>query len=735
MTPALIDQNDSLERQNEKLLKITAALMRRVEDSTNASGAAYTQFRRAAMLEQEVRARTHDLERALNLLNESNARLAQANRETEAARSNLDNAIETVQEGFALFNPAEDLVLCNSRFGMHMPDIRTHLLPGLSFANYVDLVSRSRHLSLPGGETPADWARRRMARHTDSHVIFNVRMNHNRWAQVSEHRTPDGGTVIIQTDVTDIMRVERQERDRILDDQARLIRATLEHIVQGLCIFDNKLRLVGWNNRASELLAIPATRFQMGAQFASLFKRFRNDIALENGMTVDAIEAWVSNTSDRAPLSFEIQRGRSNILSVFAQEMPDKGFVISFTDVTAERVAAQALYDANEQLEQRVVDRTEELAAALTDAERANASKSRFVAAASHDLLQPLSAAKLYVASLGGTGQDKETGEIAAKAESALISVEQILEALLDISKLDSGRASVHVTEVSLEKLFKQLGDALGPVAQAKGLDLRIMPTRATVYSDVTYLRRILQNLMSNAIRYTVRGRILVGARRCGNFLRIEVWDTGVGIAEDQKELVFQEFRRLSSDASAAEGMGLGLAIVERACDLLDHPVTLDSEPGKGTRFSVKIPMAQTGLPEESGPAEFRSGLRGTLQNTLALLIENDETLRNAITMTIESWGAHVIECGSEAEAVELLNEVGISPDVIIADYQLENDLFGTDAARNLNSRFGAKPTCIVSANRSPELSEICSTSGFELIQKPIDTKKLMAFLKHVSAQ
>ncbi|MCX8955409.1 PAS-domain containing protein, partial [Ruegeria sp. NA] len=227
MIEHLTDPTDSVDRQNEKLRKIAEALMRRVEESTDASGAAYAQFQRAAVLEQEVRARTNDLERALELLNDSNARLAQANKDTEAARADLANAIETVQEGFALFNRDEKLVLCNSRFGLHMPDIQERLSPGLSFAEYVELVSRSGFLSLPETMTPTDWAKSRLDRHTDDHVVFNVRLVGNRWSQVSEHRTPDGGTVILQTDVTDIMRIERQERDRILDDKARLIRATL----------------------------------------------------------------------------------------------------------------------------------------------------------------------------------------------------------------------------------------------------------------------------------------------------------------------------------------------------------------------------------------------------------------------------------------------------------------------------------------------------------------------------
>lgn len=232
MTDWLIDPTDSLERQNEKLRQITEVLMRRVEQDTDKTGVAYRQFERAALLEDQVRQRTSDLEHALDLLNESNARLAEANRAAERARSDLASAIETIQEGFALFNTQDELVMCNSRFGMHMLDLQAELAPGLKFTRYVELVSRSRYLALPDGLTPEDWAERRMRRHQDDHVMFNVRMVRDRWVQVSEHRTTDGGTVIMQTDVTDIMRLEREERDKLLDGQSKMIRATLDHLNQ-----------------------------------------------------------------------------------------------------------------------------------------------------------------------------------------------------------------------------------------------------------------------------------------------------------------------------------------------------------------------------------------------------------------------------------------------------------------------------------------------------------------------
>ncbi|MDU9003559.1 PAS-domain containing protein [Sedimentitalea todarodis] len=729
MTDSLINPQDSIERQNEKLRIIAGALMQRVEQSVDAAGAAYAQFQRAALLEEEVRARTRDLERALDLLNESNARLAIANRETEAARSNLANAIETVQEGFALFNAADELVMCNSRFGMHMPDIRNQLQPGLGFAEYVRIVSSSGNLSLPECETPQIWAAQRLDRHKDASVIFNVRMSRDRWVQVSEHRTPDGGTVILQTDVTDIMRMERQERDRILDDQALLIRATLEHLRQGVCIFDQLGRLVGWNRRVGELLSIPIGRFTIGSSFETIYDQFRSEISLADDLADGEIEDWVRGTRRSGSLSFEIEHRSNRALAVFMQEMPDRGFVISFTDVTPERTAIRAISEANEMLELRVMERTLDLEDALAEAERANASKSRFVAAASHDLLQPLSAAKLYVASLDGEALDPQSHHSATMAASALQSVENILSALLDISKLDSGQANLHLSTVSLDRLLSQLRDELAPTAAAKGLDLRVLRTGADVQSDATYLRRILQNLMSNAIRYTNQGRVLVGARRLRNAVRVEVWDTGPGIAEEEQDLIFGEFQRLNATASAADGMGLGLAIVERACALLSHPLQLRSQVGRGTVFSVELPLAPRDRPQSATEMTTPESWPGDLQHRIVLLIENDKELRNALTLTMENWGLDVLPCQSEAEAQALLTDIDMAPDVIIADYQLDEGKSGLDAVTSIIQAFGPAPACIISANRSIELDLQCQERGLPLLLKPIDTDRLQRFL------
>lgn len=738
MTSTLINPADPPARQLEKLLTIADVLMRRVEQATDDSGAAYAQFQRAAMLEDQVRDRTRDLEHALDLLNESNARLAEANRSAEAARQNLSNAIETINEGFALFDAADVLVLCNSRFGLHMDDIRADLRPGLGFDDYVDLVSRSRHFALPENERPEDWAERRKRRHQDRHAIFNLRMIRDRWVQVSEDRTADGGTVVLQTDVTDIIRAERHERGKMLDDQARVIRATLDHINQGVAIFDAEARLVGWNERLGQLLAIPMARFRVGASFDYLLQRFRAEIAFSELMTDTKLDDWVQGSRGRAPLSFEVRRGDDLILAVFAQEMPDAGFVMSFTDVTGERAAIAALSRANETLEARVMDRTLELEDALAHAERANASRSRFVAAASHDLLQPLSAAKLFISSIDGAAIDPGAQEALVKAQNALVSVEGILDALLDISKLESGRAAVSVGQVSLGRLLQQLQEEFSALAAAKGLRLTLRPLDALVLSDPAYLRRILQNLIGNAIRYTHAGRILVGARRRGGTVRLEVWDTGPGIPEEEQDNIFKEFHRLNARASASEGMGLGLAIVERACALLGHPLGLSSRLGRGTCFMLQVPLADgaegaLARPEPRWPELRGPEPRPQMQDKIGFLVENDQDLRRAMCLLLEKWGISVLDSGSAEEALALIEELGILPDFFLVDHQLGDGMTGVDFILAVRARHGDVPSRLVTANRSLEVRHQARQAGIDLMMKPIDARALEAFLGSLS--
>ncbi len=727
MTDTILNPADPPARQIEKLLTIARVLMRRVEQITDDGGAAYAQFQRAAMLEDQVRERTRELERALDLLNASNAALEQANREIDRARQNLADAIETVQEGFALFGPDDVLVMSNSRFCVHLTDVRPHLTPGLTFSDYIALVSRSADLELPEGETPEAWAVQRLRRHMDQHVIFNVRMRWDHWVQVSEHRTADGGTVVLQTDVTDLIRLERQEMGRLLDDQERLVRATLDHINQGVAIFDRSQRLVGWNARLGLLLALPMVRMRVGAEFEVLFDGLARQFRFGEGMTAERLTAWVDGRQGRPPLTFELRRDPGLILDVFAQEMPDKGFLFSFTDVTAERRAVEDMARAKETLEARVVERTLDLEDALAQAERANASRSRFVAAASHDLLQPLSAAKLFLSSVSGSEVPPQVAEVVGKAQNALHSVEGILAALLDISRLESGKAAVSVVPVRMGQLLRQLSDEFAPVAAAKGLALTFRPCEAVVLSDAQYLRRILQNLIGNALRYTDRGRVLVAARTRGRMLRLEVWDTGPGIPEEEQENIFKEFHRVAARASASEGLGLGLAIVERAAALLGHPLGLSSRPGRGTVFLLQVPLADPSLVAE--PPSPGLAPPGDVEGRIALLVENDAEVRRAMVLLLEKWGVAVIEASSGEEALALIEDLGILPDAVIADQHLGTGMSGLALVTRLQARAPGLPARLISADRGEALAEAARAAGAGLLRKPVDPVALRGFL------
>lgn len=731
MKSRLVNTADSVERQNEKLLKITQVLMNRVEQVTNDDGAAYEQFQRAVMLEDQVRTRTKELEDALNLLNESNYQLSLAMREAEASRNTLTEAIETVREGFGLFDAEDRLTLCNSRFGMFMPDIQSYLKPGLSFFEYIDHASQSRFIDLPQGVSAAEWAKRRRNRHREEHVVFNVAITGDRWVQVSEHRTAAGETVILQTDVTDIMRIERRERSRILDNQSRLIAATLDHLEQAVAVFDLNNALIGWNNRVSELLGLPLTSLRIGAHADTLLDHLR--MVSDDADIVSTLAAWIEGANGRPPVFLELTRTPGVVLKVNARAMPDRGFVVSFTDITAEREAAAELMRAKETLERRVVERTLELEDALSAAERANASKSRFVAAASHDLLQPLSAAKLFVSSMPVSADDEQGERVLAKTKSALNSVEDMIGALLAISKLETVNETFDVRPVSLGDLLARLDTEFQPMAAAKGVALKVLPSSAWVSSDPTYLRRIIQNLIGNAIRYTETGRVLVGARQRGPMIRIDVFDTGPGIPEEAQSDIFEEFHRLENAKSSSDGLGLGLTIVDRACALLGHPLSVRSTVGRGSCFSVGAPRIRD-VPQRAGRTPESGSVQRSETGALVLVIDDDAEVRGALEYALGELGHYVMEAESVADGLALIVEIEAEPDFLFLDFQLGRDTTALEHLDEIGAALPGTPICILTANRSPEIVAMCEERNLSLLHKPVGAEALDKVIRSASA-
>jgi signal transduction histidine kinase/CheY-like chemotaxis protein len=415
--------------------------------------------------------------------------------------------------------------------------------------------------------------------------------------------------------------------------------------------------------------------------------------------------------------------------------MPDGGIVTTFTDITPSVKAAEELERANETLERRVQQRTEELTRLNTElgrakgeAEQANISKTRFLAAASHDILQPLNAARLYVTSLierQGGGSD---AQLVGNIDASLDAVEEILGALLDISRLDTGAMKPDILSFRIDELLRQLEVEFVPLAQEKGLRLDFLPCSLPVQSDRRLLRRLLQNLVSNAIKYTPRGRVLVGCRRQRGRLRIEVHDTGLGIPQSKKRAIFQEFHRLDEGAKVARGLGLGLSIVERIARILDHKISVNSTPGHGSRFSVEVPLAAS-APVSHQQRVPRRPNRVQLSGITVLCIDNDLAILDGMETLLGGWGCVVLKASGLDAAIAAITEAKIAPDGLLVDYHLD-DGNGIDAIAELRRRFGTDLTAIlITADRSPRVRDTARANAIQVLNKPLKPAALRASL------
>lgn len=745
------DDAKALREEIARLRKINASLINRAERSTEFTGGAYSLFQTAIALESQVRARTLDLQATL-------ADLAEAKEEAERARANLQGALESLREGFALFDADSRLVMCNRWFRVMAPEIAHRIQPSLSFAEYAVLLARSGRLAFGRGESPEAWVARALARHERSHASYVQELRGDRWLQVSEQRTPGGGLSVIQTDITDMVRWERLEREKRLDEQARLVRATLDQLNQGVCVFDSGDMLAAWNDRYRELLDLPFDLLKRGASFTRIVGYIGDHQLIASRKASLELMQWVRTRGDSPPLSVELTRRDGRSLIAECRQSPDGGFVISFTDITAERDSARDLALANETLEQRVAERTAELSQlneallreieerallaqdflkAKEAAEQANLSKTRFLAAASHDLLQPLNAARLFIASLSEARMPPTQEGLVRRLDSALRSVEHLLGALLDISKLDARAVEAEPRPMPIAAILTPLESEFRALALARGLRLRVRPSSAVVMSDPGQLRRIVQNLVSNAIRYTRRGGVVVGCRKRGGQLRIEVWDTGVGVAPQNLRTIFEEFRRIEDPGAAGErGAGLGLAIVERAARLLGHPLEVRSRLGRGSVFSVSVPLAEAPAAFVPPPPELSAEEEGRDDGLIALVVENDAEIRHALTALLAGWSMDVLAVGSTAEALETLRELGMPPDAIIADYHLDGEDTGLQAVRALRQASGVEiPAILVTADRTPAVMAEAARMGVRHLSKPTPPARLRTLLRRIRGE
>jgi CheY-like chemotaxis protein len=400
--------------------------------------------------------------------------------------------------------------------------------------------------------------------------------------------------------------------------------------------------------------------------------------------------------------------------------MPGGGFVATFTDVTAFRHAEAELKRANETLELRVRARTAEFESARAEAERANHAKTRWLAAVSHDLAQPLNAAHLFAHALAQRMQHDEYRQSLADISASLDAAESLLAGLLDISRLDSGGLSPQIEAFPLDPLLQALGNEFRLLAEAKGLRFHAARTGLWVRSDAQLLRRVLQNFLANAVRYTPRGGVLLGCRRQGEQVRIEVWDTGLGIRERDQGVIFEEFRRLDR---GGQGLGLGLAISDRIAKLLKHPIGLRSQFGRGSVFSLALPRAQAKAVTVP-PIQVESV---DAQGKRVLVMDNDAAVLAGMRELLRGWQCEVVAARNEQEVLAALAEA--RPALMLFDFHLDDGDTGLALRERLPVSAHDIPCVIITADHSEAVRNAVRDSGAWLLHKPLKPIALRALM------
>jgi len=516
------------------------------------------------------------------------------------------------------------------------------------------------------------------------------------------------------------LRFENAALQREKDEKSVLLETTLQHIQQGISLIDQRSRLRMWNQRFLDLLG-------------------SSDRALERGQPLDAILHAVDPTlALLGEGKIEFKRADGAIVEILQTPIPNGDRVLTCTDIS------------------ELKRREDALDAARRDAERANAAKTRFLATASHDLRQPIHALGLFFANLVDRVREAETQPLIKQIEDSIQSIDGMLSALLDISKLDAGVIRPNVGPVAVAELFKRLEteyrshgiNLFGTLRERRrfrrqdagrhafnreaGSTLRMRSSQAVVQSDPAMLERILRNLISNALRYTRNGRVLVSARRRGDRLRIEVYDTGPGIPEDQLDNIFLEFHRLGDPGrDRHQGLGLGLAIVNRLVTLLGHEIEVRSRLGHGSRFSIAVPLYRDATGHS--PVSPTATSTATLQGHRVLVLDDDEAVLAAMDGLLERWGCTVIKAGSLDEARGQIAADLPPPELLIVDYRLEGRFSGLEAVAILQKDLRRYvPALVITGDTAPDRLREAEASGYPLLHKPVQPAKLRSALHHL---
>lgn len=731
----MIDAEEPLDIQVARQARIIDALMRRANRQHEVGSSAYGAFQSAIALQAQVWAKTRDLER-------TTSELRNARDDSVRMRKNLADALSAMDGGVALFTGGK-LEVCNDIFQALLPDISEQLQPGLSVDACFSAMSESRHLVTVEGSFDTALAHARRGRVGASVASLVIELTGDRWYQINLQRTSTENLVLLLTEMTMIVRRNRSEKEHLIDRQADYLQAVFENMTSGVCTFSPEGEVMMYNQQFRQLLGLPYTVLQKGIDLQRLLT-----YVAQNGLIAEAVDFeigyWFERLERQGRLRRRVRHTTGRMLDLHAHQLPDGGMLLELKDVTLET-------RATEMLENRVAERTAELTRAnqrLTDqyeqkarveeelrlakerAEAAVSSKTRFLAAASHDLLQPINAAKLLIATLLDSVSETRFAPTVERLEGSFTSIEQLLHSLLDISRLESADQALTPSDVCLGTLMRSVWEDQMPLAQRKGVRLDMVPSMQFVRSDPVYLLRSIQNLVVNAIQYTgPGGRVLAGCRRKGNRIELQVWDNGIGISRKDQKRIFEEFAR-ADNVPLGSGVGLGLSVVERTCRHLGHRVRVRSKPGVGSVFSIEMETvagrmanAQEGCTQPQGD-EYEL-------DYIVLVIENDPDVLFATTSKLEQWGASVLAARSTSEALGFLRDIGMPPDIVLADYQLDDGETGDRAIAAVRAMTGVQvPAIMITADRSNDLLTKGIEQGFSVLTKPVQLSRLRPLIE-----
>lgn len=527
---------------------------------------------------------------------------------------------------------------------------------------------------------------------------------------------------------------------------------SLESMDQGISVIDKHLNLVAWNKKYVELFNYPDDYLIVGTPVEKLMRFNAKRGELGMGDIEDMIQRRLEHLKNATPHRFTRQRSDGHVVEMIGNPLPGGGFVTSFNDITNHVEIQKALEESNIDLEYRMKKRTEEVHSINADlrleierrndaekelirarraAEEANASKTRFLALASHDIIQPLNAAKLYLSALQEAKLSDAAQGILNKLNDSVTSSERLISTLLDISRLDQGELAPNNESFELSSLIQSLVSDMKMAANTKGLNLSSRLRPVWVKGDRTFTYRIVQNLLTNAIKYTDTGKILITLRQRNNQVEVRVLDTGIGIDADKQQAIFSDFYRIQD--SKETGVGLGLGVVRRLTEQMNATIDVISVKAKGSCFKLTMPE---GSPIKVSNVTFNK-VKQTLSGLHVLCVDDKNENLDALETLLSRWEVNVVMANNYESALTLLssNEHPI-PDVLLIDYQLDKDQDGLSLIKDIEAQVGKHiPSAIVTALQDPALKETCLSQGIQFLNKPLKPAKLRALLQYLSKQ